>query len=106
MNKFVITTTDDKNKANMIAKNLVSKKLAACINIISNVESIYRWDDKIHTENEFIIIIKTISRNIPRIKTYLLNNHNYEVPEIIVCDFSIIDEKYLKWFNNSIEKIK
>ena len=106
MNKFVITTIDDKEKAHSIAKNLISNKLAACINIISNVESVYQWEGKIHTDNDFIIIIKTKFVNVDQIKNYLQTLHTYDVPEIITSDFSILDEKYLKWFNNSIEEIK
>ena len=106
MNKFVITTIDNKKKANSIAKNLISNKLAACVNILSNVEYVYQWKGEIHTDNEFIMIIKTKLANVDSVKRFIQINHNYDIPEIITSNFSIIDEKYLKWFNNSIEEIK
>lgn len=100
---IVLTTVLSKKEGERIASKLVEKKLAACVNILSQMKSIYRWENKIHKEDEFLLIIKTAEYLEREVYDYIRNNHSYEVPEIITLDIKNIDKKYSEWLNSSIK---
>lgn len=91
------STTDSEEEASTIAKTLVEENLAACVNIVSNLRSVYRWSGKICDEKEFLLIIKTASTNCEQLKNRLKELHHYEVPELIFLP--IVDglPDYLDW---------
>jgi len=97
---MIYITTNSEEEAEIIGRNLVSKKLAACVNIINNMKSIYHWEGKIETSDEVIIIAKTkkalVNELIENVKTL----HSYECPCIVAL--SIIDgnEPFLKWIRD------
>lgn len=93
-------TIDDIKDARRIAKLLVEEQLVACINIISNVESYYRWKGKTENENEIILIAKTTDENVKKALQRIKTLHPYEVPDIVV--FPIIGgiKEYLDYITN------
>jgi len=93
--KVVYTTTNDKDVAKKIAKSLLEKKLAKCIQIMP-IESFYEWKNKIEQDNEYLLIIKSSSK-FSKIEKEILANHNYELPEIIATNINEGYEKYLNW---------
>ena len=96
---FIIsTTTDDKNVANSISEKVLVLNLSPCIQIIPNIQSLYTWNNKTETSNEYLIQIKTIEKNIASIVNIVKDNHNYEVPEIISHKINLHSDKYKKWF--------
>jgi periplasmic divalent cation tolerance protein len=99
---IAITTFATKKQAHKISKGLLEKRLVACVNIIDKVDSIYRWKDKIVSENEVLMIIKTIKSNQEKIKKYISNNHTYENPELIFLSIDNGLKNYLKWLGKEV----
>ena len=98
MYKIITTSIDCVDKAKHIAKQILFERLSPCVQIISNINSLYTWNDQIEESKEFLIIIKCTSKNQNDITALVLENHSYDVPEIIVTDFDIINPDYQKWF--------
>lgn len=90
-----IVTAPNRDMANEIGKHLVEKKLAACVNIIENVKSIYRWEGKIEESQETMLIIKTKEKLAKDVMQAVKEKHSYLVPEIIFLDISAGNEEYL-----------
>jgi periplasmic divalent cation tolerance protein len=86
-----------------IAKILVENKLAACVNIIQNVFSIYRWKGKIEEDNEHFLFIKTIEENTEFLIGKIKELHSYSEPECIGFKIEKGSETYLKWIEESVK---
>lgn len=100
---LILSTVPSAEEGERIASKLVEKKLSACVNILPQMTSIYRWDNKINKENEFLLIIKTAEYLEQEVYEFIRDNHSYEVPEIITLDIKNIDQKYSEWLNSSIK---
>ncbi|MBI4062914.1 MAG: divalent-cation tolerance protein CutA [Elusimicrobia bacterium] len=93
----LITVPAKKNWARKLAGQLVGLRLAACVNIIDGIESVFSWRNKVQTEKEDMLIIKTDRRLFNRLKAAVKKVHPYEVPEIIALDITRADHPYLAW---------
>ena len=100
---IILTTTPSKKDAKRIADKLISQSKAACVNIIKDVESIYRWQGKIERSAEFLLIIKTNRKNLKKVFNLIAQVHPYEVPEIIALKIDQGNQKYLNWIDTSLE---
>ena len=96
-------TIDNKNIAEELAKTLIEEKLAACVQIIGPVSSIYRWQGKIEQSNEFLCLVKTKKSLYSKLEQRIKALHPYEVPEIISVDIVGIELKYSNWIRDSLE---
>ena len=99
MYKILITSSNQYNVLKKISLNLVNERLSPCTHIIKDVESFYIWDNTAVDSNENLLLVKCNNEDIEKIKTIIYSYHNYELPEIICHEFSIISEKYRKWFD-------
>lgn len=90
-------------EAEKIGKIIVEKKLAACVNIIDKIKSIYWWKDKLNTDDETLLIFKTTEKKIDNLVSAIKEVHTYEVPEIIVFNIEGGNKDYLKWITESVE---
>ena len=99
--KIILTTTDTKNNAQAIAKALVEKDLSPCVQILPQATSIYRWKDKVEENKEYILLIKILEDQQNICKEIITEMHNYEVPELIELDASILNVDYANWFTNN-----
>ncbi len=98
MNEIIVfITTPNEDEAVKIAKSLVEVKLAACVNIIKNIRSIYRWQGKIEDDTEVLLIAKTQKRLFSVLSEKVKELHSYTVPEIIALPIIEGSEDYLKW---------
>ena len=103
--KIIQTTIDSIKIAESISKLLVNNNASPCVQIISNVKSVYRWKNKLEQSSEILLLIKTIPEKIQQCKDIILKHHNYDVPEFIVIDGYISDDDYQDWFIEHCRKI-
>jgi periplasmic divalent cation tolerance protein len=96
----VYSTIGDIVDARRIAKILVEEQLVACVNIIPNIESIYRWEGKIDTDSEVIILAKTRDENIKKTIERIKSIHTYDLPDIIVMPVVGGLKEYLDYIHN------
>jgi periplasmic divalent cation tolerance protein len=100
--KIVLTTAGSIDEARRIAEALVDRKLAACVNIIPKVVSIYRWKEKVEQAEEWMLLIKTTAQ-FERVRDAILEMHSYELPECISIAMEDGSPEYLKWLSDSVE---
>ena len=99
----VLVTCGSEEEAVKIAHSLVEERLAACVNLISPVRSIYRWEGKIWDEREWILIIKTQKKRFEELEKKVKSLHSYSVPEIISLPVVEGASSYLKWLEEMTE---
>ena len=100
---LVITITKDEKEAEIIIKNIMEKKLAACVNAIPGMKSFYWWKDEIKRDFETIILIKTTKSALPELKQEILENHSYEIPELMVIPIIDGSQRYLDWIDHVVK---
>lgn len=100
--RLVLTTASSKEEARRLAKELVERRLAACVNIVPNINSIYWWKEKVEESQEFLLLMKTAESAVPKLRDAIQELHSYEVPECIVLPIEDGSEKYLNWIEESV----
>src|ERR1700751_2051322 len=100
--RLVLTTTSSQEEARRIANALVERRLAACVNIVSKIDSIYRWKEKVEQAQEFLLLIKTTESAVDHLRDAIRELHSYEIPECIVLLIETGSEKYLNWIDESV----
>src|SRR5687768_9885933 len=98
---MVWTTIGSRTDGHKLASVLVEERLAACVNVMSEMESVYRWQGKVETERERQVVMKTTANQIPALKARLRELHDYELPEFIVIPITAGSERYLQWIRES-----
>ena len=100
--RLVLTTTGSQQEARRIAQMLVEKRLAACVNIVPGMESVYRWDGKVESAAEWLLLIKTTATAFPLLRDVLQERHSYEVPECVAIAIEDGSQGYLEWLAASV----
>lgn len=98
----VFVTTPSHSDAADIAKTIVSERLAACVNIIPNIRSIFFWENKVQDEQETLMIIKTAQTLFEQLKKRIITIHPYSVPEIISIEINEGNQEYIKWIYETV----
>jgi len=98
---LIISTAKNIGEAEKLAALLVKERLAACVSLSSPVTSVYRWRDNVEIEKEVTLFIKTIGRNYEKVEEMILDNHVYEVPEIICLPIINGEPNYLNWIEEN-----
>jgi periplasmic divalent cation tolerance protein len=93
----VLITVRDQEEGRKIADALVGQRKAACVNMVSQVSSLFRWEGKIEDEKESLLIVKTRAELFPELEALVRGLHSYQVPEIIALPIVQGNEAYLKW---------
>ena len=101
--RLVLTTTESMNQARRIADALIEHKLAACVNIVPHVQSIYRWKGKAEEAEEWLLWIKTTSEAFERVRDLIRELHSYELPECLCLAVEDGSPDYLRWIEESVE---
>jgi periplasmic divalent cation tolerance protein len=101
--RLVLTTCASLEEARQIAQALVEKRLAACVNIVPQVESIYRWKGEVETSTESMLVIKTTQGAFERVRDAVRELHSYEVPECIEIAITSGSAAYLNWIGESVK---
>ncbi len=99
----VLVTAGSEEEAETIARNLVEGKLAACVNIISPIRSMYSWEGKVADDKEWLLLIKTRKSLFPQVEKGIKEWHSYEVPEVIALPVLAGSREYLGWVEESTE---
>jgi periplasmic divalent cation tolerance protein len=95
----VLTTCESEEEAARIARHLVENKLAACVNIVPKIRSVYRWNDKVEDATEFLLLIKSSRGHFDEVRTQIGKLHSYEVPEVIAMPIVDGSASYLAWLD-------
>ena len=100
--RLVLTTASSQEEARKLANTLVERRLAACVNILPKVDSIYQWKGNVEESQEFLLLIKTVDSAVPRLRDAIQELHSYELPECVVLAIEDGSEAYLKWIDESV----
>ena len=100
--RIVLSTAGSQDEARKIAHYLVEQHLAACVNIIPQIESIYRWQGKIESSLEWLLLIKTTVNHFAAVCDAIRQLHSYDIPECIVLTIEDGSPEYLQWLTDSI----
>lgn len=100
----VITTVGTEEQANLIAREIVSRRQAACVNIVPAIRSIYRWKGKICKDGELLLIVKTLAEEYDGVAATIRELHGYELPEILSFEVGRGDAAFLDWIASSVDK--
>ena len=104
-NKVVLLiTTATKEEAHSIAELLLNRRKAACVNIVPRLDSLFRWQDKLESTQESLLIVKSRASLVPKIVELVKRVHSYEVPEVIALPIISGNEDYLKWIDSEVEE--
>jgi periplasmic divalent cation tolerance protein len=101
--RIVLSTAGSEQEAHKIAHILVKRRLAACVNILPRVQSIYRWKGEIESAQEWLLLIKTRADKFPAVRDAIGELHSYEVPECIVLEIEDGSLPYLQWLDEATE---
>lgn len=101
--QVVLCTVPDTDTAETIATTLVTEKLAACVNIVPAITSVYRWKGAVESDTECLLLIKTDAQTWPAIESRILTLHPYELPEIIAVPIQTGQQDYLQWITDSLK---
>lgn len=100
--QIIFTTTDNFEFSKLLAKEIIEKKLAACVNILPNITSVYNWENKVETTEEYLLLIKTNNININQLEEFLIQKHNYDTPELISFQMESANNKYINWMTKNL----
>jgi periplasmic divalent cation tolerance protein len=93
----IFVTTGSESEAEKIATTLVEERLAACVNIVSPIRSIYRWEGKVTDDREWLLVMKTRAERFAAVAARVKALHSYQVPEVIALPILVGAEEYLRW---------
>jgi periplasmic divalent cation tolerance protein len=95
--RLILTTAGSRDEAEQIARSLVDERLAACVNILPGLSSIYRWKGEVETASEFLLLIKSSASHLERLEAAICRLHSYDVPEFVVLTPESTAKAYVDW---------
>jgi len=102
--RIVLSTAGSEEEARKIAQALVERRLAACVNIVGPIHSIYRWKGAVESAPEHLLVIKTTEAAFPRLRDAVRELHSYELPECVMLSIEAGSEDYLHWIAESVDR--
>ena len=99
----VVFISAPRDEADELARGIVEARLAACVNIVPKIDSYFWWDGNLESDHEALLIVKTTDRKMEELKTYILENHPYDVPELIAIPLVEALPEYLAWIKSETE---
>ncbi len=100
---IVLVTVPNPDIARSIATEIVQSRLAACVNIVPGIKSIFRWEGKLDEADELLLVIKTIADRYPALEKRITELHPYDTPEIVALETRHVVEKYLRWVKSEVK---
>jgi periplasmic divalent cation tolerance protein len=102
---IIFVTAGSEEEAEKIAQTLVEERLAACVNILSPIRSIYRWEGKTQGDREWLLVIKTEQKYFADVEARVRSLHSYQVPEVIALPVVDGSERYLEWVKLATKEV-
>lgn len=102
--RIALTTCGSPEEAARLAQELVSRRLAVCVNVVPGVRSFYWWDNRVQDDNELLLVIKTRVEQLPQLEAALTELHSYEVPEFVVLPIVDGSSAYLGWIDANLSQ--
>lgn len=103
-NKIVLTTAGTREEAARIARALVDRRLAACVNLTGPIQSVYRWKGEVETAEEWLLLAKTTVAAVDQVRAAIQELHSYELPECIVLPIEGGSQEYLAWIGENVQE--
>jgi periplasmic divalent cation tolerance protein len=100
--RIVLTTAASEEEAGKIARALVDRRLAACVNIVPQITSVYRWRDNVEEAREWLLLVKTTSAGFDQVRQAIADLHSYDVPECVCLTIEDGSLNYLEWIAESV----
>src|SRR3954451_14136025 len=100
--QIVFVTASTKEEADRIADALIRNRLAACVQVLPGMESVFWWKDEIQRENEHLLLIKSAARCFDELEKTVRESHSYDTPEIVSIDLSAISKPYRDWLSTNL----
>lgn len=100
---IVLTTVSESREAETLARKIVEAKLAACVQILPPIISVYSWKDEIEKDSEILLLIKTLPEKYDELEKFISENHPYEIPEIVAISAEKVSENYLDWMKDYLK---
>lgn len=100
--RVVLVAVPTGGKAQSMADSLVESRLAACVNVVPGVVSIYRWKGRVHRDEESLLVIKTTTARFKALERWIKAHHPYETPEIVSLPIAAGSKEYLSWLGSSV----
>lgn len=100
---IIFVTVGNSKDATLLAKSLVEKRLAACVNLLPGITSWYWWEDKVTEDQEVLLMIKTARDQFPAVEKEVLRMHSYAVPEVVALPIVEGSNNYLNWIEESLK---
>lgn len=100
---LVYITTSGAEEAKTLSKVLLDRKLIACSNVLSHMNSFYMWDGKVESSNECVLILKSFQEKYSDIEKVVLENHSYEIPCLLTFKLENVNKQYLDWMKLQIK---
>lgn len=97
--RIVLCTCPDPESASRLAQGLVENRMAACVNLVPGLTSVYPWQGKIETASEVLLIIKTRANRLAELEAFIQTHHPYELPEIVAVSVEQGSKTYLDWIS-------
>ncbi|MEN8170743.1 MAG: divalent-cation tolerance protein CutA [Pseudomonadota bacterium] len=104
--RLVITTCPSMAEAEALAEKLLTARLAACVNIVPGIQSLYEWQGKLQRDQEFLLLIKSRSEGFPELEKLVQSSHSYELPELIAVPIEEGLAPYLNWIDAQLDNNK
>jgi len=95
----VVFITVPREKANQLSLDVNESRLAACVNIIEKVKSVYRWKGEITTDEESLLVVKTATKKVESLIKFVKESHSYEIPEVVSVNIAEGNPDYLDWLD-------
>jgi len=101
--RVVLVTAPDLDTGRRIARTVIEARLAACVNLVPAVESIYWWKGEVQQDAEVLLVMKTTAAALDRLEAVVKQSHPYEVPEFVALSITEGSREYLRWLGDSVE---
>lgn len=102
--RVVLVTGPDGESLAGLGRRLVEERVAACVNVLDGVRSIYRWEGRVESEDEALALIKTTTARLEELERRILTLHPYDEPEVVALEVTGGSESYLEWVATSVER--